>query len=365
MKRLIVLLLGVALALAGGAGAAPRTHGFVLVVSGLDNATYVTSAPGDASTLYVVEQRGTIRIVRGGRIVGTLLDISSQVLFDGERGLLSMAFHPRYVQNHLFYVDYTDRHGDTRVVEYRVSNGVADPASARELLFVAQPYANHKGGQLQFDRNGFLYVGMGDGGTDPSNGPTGIGDPQNHAQDPASRLGKLLRIDPTASGSTWQVVGDGLRNPWRFSFDRVTGDLWIGDVGAARREEIDRRPAAQIGTLANFGWSRFEGSLLYNPKIALGPGALVKPSFEYDHTYGNCTIIGGYVYRGRRIPALRGRYVFGDYCTGAVWTLKVGKGGRLSGYSALGPRIPLLTSFGEDGNGELWAVGNRGLYALR
>jgi glucose/arabinose dehydrogenase len=363
--RRLLPLLGVALALAGGAGAAPQRHGFALVASGLVNPTDVVSLPGDPSTMVVVEQQGTIRLVRGGRIAGTLLDITSQVLDDGERGLLSIAFHPRYAQNHLLYVDYVDKHGDTRVVEYRAASGAADPASARELLFVAQPYPNHKGGQLQFDRNGLLYVGMGDGGTDPNDGPTGIGDPQNRAQNMSTRFGKILRIDPTAPNATWQVVGEGLRNPWRFSFDRATGDLWIGDVGAAKREEIDRRPAAQIGTLANFGWSRFEGSLLYNPKIALGPGAVVRPSFEYDHNYGNCSIVGGYVYRGRRIASLRGRYVFGDYCTGAVWTLKLGKGGRLTGYAALGPRIPLLTSFGEDASGELWAVGGRGLYALR
>ncbi len=364
MKRLVALL-GAALVLAQAASAAPRPYGFVQIARGLVEPTYVTSAPNDPSTLYVVEQHGTIRIVRGGRVVGTFLDISSKVLDEGEHGLLSMAFHPSYAQNHLFYVDYTDLHGDTHVAEYHAANGVADPSSARDLLFVAQPYPNHKGGQLQFDRHGFLYVGMGDGGTDPNDGPTGIGDPQNHAQTMDSRLGKLLRIDPTAPGAAWQVVGLGLRNPWRYSFDRLTGDLWIGDVGAARLEEIDHVAAAQVGPLANFGWSRFEGPLSYNPNIELGPGRLVKPSFVYNHSTGNCSIIGGYVYRGGRIPTARGRYFFGDYCTGAVWTLKVGPGGRLTQWAVAGPRIPLLTSFGQAANGELYAVGNRGLYALR
>jgi glucose/arabinose dehydrogenase len=298
--------------------------------------------------------------------VETFLDLRSRVLARDELGLLSMAFSPRYAQNHLFYVDYTDLNGDTHVVEYRADGGVAVPSSARELLFVDQPYPNHKGGQLEFDRKGFLYVGMGDGGTNPDNGPTGIGDPENRAQNPDSMLGKLLRIDPTAPGATWQIVGYGLRNPWRFSFDRRTGDLWIGDVGAAKFEEVDRRTAAQLGVVANYGWSRLEGRSSYNPKIALGPGQPVAPSYVYSHDYGNCGVIGGYVYRGARVKAARGRYVFGDLCTGSIWTLKVGKGGRLSGLASAGPRIPNLSSFGEDANGELYAVNLNGvLFAFR
>jgi glucose/arabinose dehydrogenase len=361
----LALLLGAGAASGPRGGEAARTYAFRLIVRGLVEPVYVTSATGDASTLYVVEQRGTIRIVRSGRVAGTFLDISSAVLDEGERGLLSMAFHPDYAHNHLVYVDYTDLHGDTHVVEYRAPDGAADPASARELLFVPQPYPNHKGGQLQFDSHGLLYVGMGDGGTNPNNGPTGIGDPENRAQNPASSLGKLLRIDPTDPASTWQVVAYGLRNPWRFSFDRASGDLWIGDVGAARAEEIDYRAAARVGTLANFGWSRYEGRLSYNPSIALGGGDLVWPSWTFNHAYGQCSVIGGYVYRGSRFPALRGKYFFGDYCNGSIWRMNVGAGGRLSRLAAVGPRVPLLTSFGEDANGELYAVGNRGLYALR
>jgi glucose/arabinose dehydrogenase len=352
------------LVLAGPASAA--AYSFRPIASGFTDPVYVTTAPGDPSTLYVVEQVGTIQIVRGGRVAATFLDLRSQVLARDELGLLSMAFHPRYAQNHLFYVDYTDLNGDTHVVEYRADGGVAVPSSARELLFVDQPYPNHKGGQLEFDRKGFLYVGMGDGGTNPDNGPTGIGDPENRAQNPDSMLGKLLRIDPTTPGATWQIVGYGLRNPWRFSFDRLTGDLWIGDVGAARFEEIDHRPLAQLGVVANYGWSRLEGRSSYNPKIALGPGRPVAPSWVYTHDYGNCGVIGGYVYRGKRLPAARGRYVFGDLCTGSIWTLKVGKGGRLSGLASAGARIPNLSSFGEDGNGELYALSLNGvLYALR
>jgi len=374
MRRL-TLLAGAALILvlaatgapsAGGRDAA-RAYSFRLIASGFSNPVYVTSAPGDTTTLYVVEQPGTIRILRGGHEVGTFLDITNRVLDDGERGLLSMAFSPSYQQDHLFYVDYSDLQGDTRVVQFSSQNGVAVPTSAKELLHVQQPYPNHKGGQLEFDRNGYLYVGMGDGGTNPANGPTGIGDPENRAQNPDSQLGKLLRIRPTQPGASWQAVGYGLRNPWRFSFDRKTGDLWIGDVGAARFEEIDHRAPARLGALANYGWSRFEGRASYNKRVTLARGGqLASPSFVYAHTYGNCGVIGGYVYRGKRVPAARGRYFFGDLCTGSVWTLTVGKAGRLSHFAGAGARVPNLSSFGEDSSGELYAVGLDGrVYALR
>jgi glucose/arabinose dehydrogenase len=372
-RLVLVAVLALALLPAGagtatGTRTAARAAGFVIVARGLTNAVYVTSAPGDPSTLYVVEQEGRIVTVRGGAAAGTFLDIRDRVLFDGERGLLSVAFHPDYATNHLFYVDYTDKHGDTHVVEFKSANGVADVASARELLFVQQPYPNHKGGQLEFDRNGLLYVGMGDGGTNPASGPTSIGDPENRAQSSASMLGKLLRIDPTQPGATWKVVGMGLRNPWRFSFDRVTGNLWIGDVGAARFEEVDFRPRAQIGTRANFGWSRYEGLSLYNRKVATPPKrSLVWPTWVYGHTAARCGVIGGYVYRGSAAPALRGRYVFGDLCAGAVWSFKVGPKGRASRVTSVGQTLGAsLSSFGEDGKGELYAVSLDGfLFELR
>jgi glucose/arabinose dehydrogenase len=337
---------------------------FVLQASGFAAATYVTSAPGDPATLYVVEQRGTIRIVRGARIAGTFLDLRDAVSSDGERGLLSVAFHPRYAQNHLFYVDYTDRNGDTHVSEFSSANGIAVRSSERQLLFVEQPYANHNGGQLQFDRAGRLYVGMGDGGTSAN---VSHGDPEYRAQDPQSRLGKLLRIDPTRE-SEWQLVGLGLRNPWRFSFDRRTGDLWLADVGTSYYEEVDFRAAAAIGSPANFGWSRFEGSYVYNAAAPLSTlGARVAPIYEYRSGFGNrCGVIGGYVYRGRKVPWLAGRYVFGDLCTGEILSLRRDARGRAVGVAALAARLPSLTSFGEDGNGELYAVAQRGgLYRLR
>jgi len=300
-------------------------------------------------------------MVRGGETVGTLLDIRDRVLAENERGLLSLAFDPGYARTHLYYVDYTDLSGDTHVVQRNAATG-----AERELLFVRQPYPNHNGGQLEFDKRGFLYVGMGDGGTNAATGAL-LGDPENRAQNPSSRLGKLLRIAPSRSGAAWQMVGLGLRNPWRFSFDRATGDLWLGDVGAGGYEEVDFRPAAKLAALANYGWSRFEGPTFYNRKIRLARrGVLVSPVWSYTHASGSCSITGGYVYRGSAVPAARGRYFFGDFCSGVVWSFKVGKRGRASAVARLDGTVPNLSSFGEDANGELYAVGLDGvLYTLR
>jgi len=358
VARAVALLL-----LAGMFTSAAGAASFVPLATGLVQPVYVTSPPGDATTLYVVEQAGRIQLVRNGAVAGTFLDIRDKVESDGEHGLLSMAFSPQYAQNHLFYVDYTDLHGDTHVDEL----SSVDPSYERELLFVQQPYPNHKGGQLQFDRRGFLYVGFGDGGTNPAGGDRAIGDPENRAQNPASRLGKLLRIDPSKPGATWQMVGLGLRNPWRFSFDRSTGNLWIGDVGAGRYEEVDFRPLPLLGTLANYGWSRFEGAAAYNPKVAIARGGtLVAPTWVYSHDDGGCGVIGGYVYRGARVPAARGRYVFGDLCTGIVSSFKVGPKGRASIPTRVSGLVSGLSSFGEDANGELYALSLDGtLYQLR
>ena len=234
----------------------------------------------------------------------------------GEQGLLSVAFHPEYATNHRFYVDYTDTNGDTRVVEFRSSNGVGNPASARQLLFVNQPYDNHNGGQLQFDGKGYLYVGMGDGGSG--------GDPENRAQNLKSRLGKLLRINPTRAGSAWQIVGYGLRNPWRFSFDRKTGDLWIGDVGQGNWEEIDyRAQQSSASSRTTAGTATRDGPSTTRRTRALHKGDLVFPQWVYSHADG-CSVTGGYVYRGASVPAAKGRYFFGDYCTGIVWSFVAG-----------------------------------------
>ena len=331
----------------GAEGGHKAQSSFARVADGFDAPVYVTSAPGDPTTLYVVEQPGTIKIVRNGSTAGTFLDIRSRVRSGGEQGLLSVAFPPQYATNHRFYVDYTDTRGDTRVVEFRSANGAGQLSTARQLLFVDQPYPNHNGGQLEFDRNGYLYVGMGDGGSG--------GDPQNRAQNLQSRLGKLLRINPLRAGATWQIIGYGLRNPWRFSFDRKTGNLWIGDVGQGNWEEVDYRNAARVGLLANYGWSRYEGKATYDAaKPLVRKGDLISPVVVYSHADGACSITGGYVYRGTAAPAAQGRYFYGDYCSGTIWSFKAGNG-RLSAPRVEG-KVDGLSSFGEDGNGELYAT---------
>jgi glucose/arabinose dehydrogenase len=312
------------------------------VVRGLDSPTYLTSAPGEPKSLYVVEQPGRILVLTGGR-QRVFLDIRSRVKSGGEQGLLSVAFPPDYTKSRRFYVDYTDTNGNTRVVEYRSNGRIANPASARQLLFVEQPYANHNGGQLEFGPDGLLYVGMGDGGSG--------GDPGNRAQNLSVPLGKLLRIDPTRPNARWATAGYGLRNPWRFSFDRATGDLWIGDVGQNEWEEIDRRTRAQLARRWNYGWSVLEGRHRFKRESLNRAAPLVAPTAEYSHSAtGGCSVTGGYVYRGAAVPAARGRYFYGDYCNGVVWSLK-GKQVRKEPF-----RVPELSSFGEDAAGELYLV---------
>jgi glucose/arabinose dehydrogenase len=313
------------------------------VASGLSALTALASTPAEPRRLYAVEQVGRIRYLVNGRVRGTFLDIRDRVVSGGEQGLLSVAFHPSYAKNHRFYVNYTDRNGNTRVVEFRSRNGRALKSSARQLLFVQQPFANHNGGELQFDRGGLLYVGMGDGGSG--------GDPGNRAQRMNVRLGKLLRINPLRRGARWQIFGLGLRNPWRFTFDRANGDLYIGDVGQGEWEEIDYRPRAQIGALANYGWRVFEGRVRFGT-TPLGPGQLVAPVAVYSHDDG-CSVTGGYVYRGRAVSAAAGRYFYGDYCSGIVWSFRIDNG-RAADLRREPFSVDGLTSFGEDVSGELY-----------
>jgi glucose/arabinose dehydrogenase len=344
-----------AAALAAPASAQQSQLSLQPYASGLSALTALASTRSEPRRLYAVEQVGRIRIVVNGRVTGTFLDIRERIASGGEQGLLGLAFHPNYARNHRFYVNYTDRNGDTRVVEYRSRGGRAIKSSARQLLFVRQPYANHNGGELQFDRNGLLYVGMGDGGS--------AGDPNNNAQNPRARLGKLLRINPLRKGARWQMVALGLRNPWRFTFDRANGDLYIADVGQGNWEEIDYRPAAQIDRLANYGWKAFEGRARYT-NTRLGPGQLVAPVHQYDHSDNNCSVTGGYVYRGSAVPAAVGRYYFGDYCSGFVWSLRI-ESGRAVDVQREPFRVSSLTSFGEDVAGELYlANGNGRIYKL-
>ena len=340
----------VAAALVGASGARPQAQALRLirVASGLSEPTYLTAAPGEPGKLYVVEKTGRIVVVEKGRVRRTpFLDLRGRVSLGSEQGLLSVAFHPRYAHNHRLFVDYTDRHGDTRVVEYRSNGARVLPGTARQLLFVDQPYANHNGGQLQFGPAEWLYVGMGDGGSG--------GDPQNRAQNPRSLLGKLLRIavDLPVAGPRVRIAALGLRNPWRFSFDRTTKDLWIADVGQSEWEEVDFLPRRRIGERINYGWRVWEGRARYKEGEEPARGALVFPVAVYNHDLG-CSVTGGYVYRGRAVPAARGRYFYGDYCSGRIWSLRRGKV-RLEPF-----RVASLSSFGEGSSGELYLVSLNG-----
>jgi len=317
-----------------------------------DQPVYVTSPPADSARLFVVEKTGKIVIVQNGaaRLATPFLDITSMVSTGGEQGLLSMAFDPRYASNGRFYVDYTNAAGDTRLVRYRTSSAdpnVAVASSAKVLLRVAQPYTNHNGGQLQFSPGGRLFVGMGDGGSG--------GDPQHHAQDPRSRLGKLLSLDVTASPVKVKMYAKGLRNPWRFSFDKKTGALWIGDVGQDQWEEVDYlRPNHPAG--ANLGWNGYEGTHVYDAQVAatLNKASLTWPVTQYSHSVGDA-VTGGYVYRGAAIPALRGFYVFADFASGRVWAMK-GPGGARRALSGADGQVSQISSFGQDASGELYVV---------
>jgi glucose/arabinose dehydrogenase len=317
----------------------------VEVASGVPSPTFVTVAPGEPDRLYVVEQQGRIRVVENGVLLDEpFLDIIEQVRTGGEQGLLSVAFHPDYQENGLFYVDYTDSAGDTRVVEYR-AGGDAAPVETRELFFAEQPYPNHNGGQLAFAPDGRLLVGMGDGGR--------RGDPGDRAQDLASPLGKLLAVDTDAAQPEPELLAYGLRNPWRFSFDRSTGDLWIPDVGQDEWEEVNMVPAGATGLL-NFGWDVLEGLEPYEEKPLNAAGRLVDPVAVYDHTEG-CSVTGGYVYRGDELPDLEGRYLYGDYCSGAIWSLALSPDGTAD-VRREQITLPGLTTFGEDAAGRVYAA---------
>jgi glucose/arabinose dehydrogenase len=338
-----------------------ETPGLTLrrVVTGLRSPVWVTSPPGDTHRLFVVEQEGRIRIVKDGQLLPTpFLDLRDRVRSGGERGLLSVAFHPDYARNGRLFVDFTDRNGDTRIDRFQVTRDPdrADPASGTRLLFIRQPYANHNGGLVMFGLDRMLYVGMGDGGSG--------GDPHGNGQNLGSRLGKLLRLD-VDHGDPYAVPGDnpfahrtgaapeiwafGLRNPWRYSFDPPSGLLYIADVGQNKWEEIDAVPARSAGL--NFGWNRMEGAHDFKGREPIA--GLTPPIEEYGHDEG-CSITGGFVYRGHALPALVGCYFFADYCSGWVRSLRYANG-RVSErreWLHAGP----VSSFGVDASGELYVV---------
>ena len=345
---LALVLLVAATAAGASLAAGTATPRLVVVARGLSSPVLVTQAPGEPARLYVVEQPGRIRVVEQGRVKpGAFLDVRSLVVAGGEQGLLGLAFSPQYARDRTFYVNYTAKpDGSTRVVRYRAANGRAVPGSAQEILRVEQPYANHNGGNLAFGPDGRLWVGLGDGGSG--------GDPENRAQNPQTLLGKMFRLDVRQAQPTPELAAIGLRNPWRYSFDRKTGDLWIGDVGQNEIEEIDRLPRGTTD-LVNFGWSVYEGRQRYSDRT-LGPGRLIQPVAQYTHAQG-CSVTGGYVYRGTAVPRLSGRYVFGDYCSGTIWSIAAG-GGAVRTEPV---RVPGLTSFGESLNGAtLYAVSGTG-----
>lgn len=321
-----------------------------LVAGGLESPVDLGAAPGDAHRLYVAEQTGRIRVLRDGHAEREpFLDLRDEVLAGGEQGLLGFAFHPAYERNRRFYVHYTDRAGDTRVVEYRSNGDRALPGTRRVVLAVEQPYENHNGGQIAFGRDGRLYVGLGDGGS--------AFDPGDRAQDLSSFLGKLLRLDVDRAGRRPEIVAYGLRNPWRFSFDDE-GNLFVADVGQDRWEEVNVVPAGER-RLLNFGWDVFEGRewIAYRPPK--GTGRLAWPIAVHENE-GECSsLTGGRVYGGRELPSLRGRYVYGDYCLGAVRSLRW-RGGESAEVRREPVTLPSVTAFGEGPDGELYLASHRG-----
>lgn len=335
----------------------------VLVADGFFEPVYVTSPPGDSTRLFVVEQAGKIQIIPiGGGAITTYLDITAKVNGGGEQGLLGLAFHPNYPDSPYVYVNYTELGGDTRIARYSTTSGdpnTADGSSEKIILEVSQPFSNHNAGMLEFGPDGYLYVGLGDGGA--------AGDPGTRAQNTAELLGKMLRLDINTA-SPYLIPGDnpftgdgatldeiwaiGMRNPWRWSFDRATGDLILPDVGQDVWEEINFEEAGSGGGF-NYGWNLKEGTICYEPETNCDPGGITTdPIYVYQHAGGQCSITGGYMYRGCAMPDMDGFYIFGDYCTGDIWAVLLGVGGPPAKILDAGNNV--LSSFGEDYYGELY-----------
>ncbi len=375
------MLLAVSIALiacadsaAKGASDASRqgmsTHSMMLEQVGdqFKSPVYVTSTSGDPR-LFVVEQAGRIRVVKNGSaIAAPFLDISSRVKSGGEQGLLSMAFHPDYSHNGFFFVNFTDKHGDTHVERFKVSANpdVADTITAVLVLKIDQPYGNHNGGLVMFGPDGMLYIGMGDGGA--------AGDPKGNGQNRNALLGKILRINvnrvapysvpvgnPYANGVDGrpEIWATGIRNPWRFAFDRSAGLLYIADVGQNEIEEIDVVQASRAGV--NYGWNTIEGDACYRASSGCNRAGLEMPALTYRHTGGACSVTGGFVYRGRKLPSIAGHYFYADYCAGWVRSFKYENGSATDKRDwKLSENIGHIVSFGEDSSGELYIVSENG-----
>jgi glucose/arabinose dehydrogenase len=379
MLRLTLLTLSAALIWAGATDRAQaQAIDTQLVVSGLAAPLFVTGAPGDDRLFALEQNNARIQIISGGAVVGTFLDINALASSGGERGLLGLAFHPDYATNGYFFVNYTNNAGATVVARYkRLTASVADPASAVNFLTIAQPFSNHNGGCIRFGPDGYLYIGMGDGGS--------ANDPSCNAQNNNVLLGKMLRLDidtidttgtygipPTnpfvgVAGFRPEIFMTGLRNPWRFSFDRETGDMWLGDVGQLTIEEVDFLPNGVGGQ--DLGWRIFEGNNCFGqgtcPVTVPGcttPAGYTFPVFTYTHASSNCSITGGHRYRGSAIPAIDGYYFFGDYCTGRTWTIEwngvaaINFTNQTANLAPVGFTLNNISSYGEDNDGEMYIV---------
>ena len=334
----------------------PNAYTWQMIVSGLQRP--VDLQPDGSGRLFVIEKAGRIRIIQNDQLIETpFLDITDRVRSTGnEQGLLGLAFHPQYAQNGRFFVNYTDNNGHDVIARFQVSGdpNIAEPNSEVKLLNVNDPFPNHNGGVLAFGPDGYLYAGLGDGGSQ--------GDPFGNAQNTGVLLGKILRLD-VDSGEPYAIPSDnpfgnevwayGLRNPWRFSFDKLTSDLYIGDVGQNTWEEIDFLPAGSPGG-TNFGWNFREGAHDYKGG---GPEGMVDPVTEYSHMEGGCSVTGGYVYRGS-MPEWNGIYLYGDYCTGMIWGLIHSESGWQS--QLLFDLDVTITSFGQDESGELYLLSDSG-----
>lgn len=369
---LLVVLLVTATAVSAQTSSVPtmpngNQYQWTEVASGFARPLFLADPNDGTNRLFVVDQDGQIWVMQDGAILQTpFLNIASLVARDAnERGLLGLAFHPNYAENGLFYVNYSDVNGNTAVVRYSVAAGdpnQADPRSAQPVLTIAQPYRNHNGGHLAFGPDGYLYIGMGDGGSQ--------GDPERRALNGQSLLGKLLRID-VDNGTPYAIPADnpfvndsaflpeiwayGVRNPWRFSFDRLTGDMYMADVGQNVWEEVNFQPADTGGL--NYGWNIMEGTHRYSGEQV--PDGLTPPFFEYSHNEGGCSVTGGYVYRGEALSALQGVYFFGDYCTGLIWASFRDANGVWQ-TSIFMDTDYSISSFGEDNAGELYLVNQGG-----
>jgi glucose/arabinose dehydrogenase len=347
----------------------PFGYSWQQVVSGLNHPEGLVNAGDGSGRLFVIEQTGLLRILSQGALLpAPFLDLTQKIDCCGEKGLLGLAFHPNYTENGYFYVDYTAKQGSklyTIISRFSVSASdpnQADPNSEKIIMKIEQPFQNHNGGQLQFGPDKFLYIGMGDGGSE--------GDPLGNGQSVQTLLGKILRIDVDSGdpygvpsdnpfvngGGLWEIWDDGLRNPWRFSFDKQTGDLYIGDVGQDAWEEIDYLPAGSAGG-TNFGWSYFEGSHPYRGSPPAGE-EFVMPVAEYSHNLGEA-VIGGYVYRGKNLPDWQGVYIYGDYGSGRVWGLLHLKDGSWQN-ALMFETGRSISSFGVDETGEIYLVDDKG-----